>query len=203
MKASTTDLLTAWGTVSGAAFAAVAAIVAFLVLIHEIKMRKRDENDMQASTARSVIVTLGEVKGERPRIGKEGKDGSIESVEFLINNFSRFPVIDVLAAAGRRDGKGDYVLNTDALKPGESKLFEWSFDPPLTWPRLASPQSMFNVDVIFTDDAGLRWRRINRQQPRRVFLSDQLPSWADLVEEITKLASAKSQDSDIRRSEAD
>jgi hypothetical protein len=166
MKATTTDLLQAWGTIAGAIFAAGAAVAAFLVLVHEIRVRRRNENDIRASTARSVLVTTGDVKGKQP---KDGMDGLITPAEFFVSNFSRFPVIDLLVSVKCLGRKGHYAWGTDLLKPGESKVvFEWEFDPPLRWPYHIFPPSLFHVSTTFTDDNGLRWERIDRQQPSRM-----------------------------------
>lgn len=101
VKTSLADWLQAWGTVAGAVFAAAAATAAFLVLLHEIKVRRRDEADLRASTARMVLVTLGQPEGKWP---KATHSGEITSVELHVNNFSRFPVVDVAVSAERLDG---------------------------------------------------------------------------------------------------
>jgi hypothetical protein len=166
---STTDWLQAWGTVAGAIFAAAAAIAAFLVLIHEIRIRRRDEDDLRASTARSVLVTAGEAKGTEP---KKDVDGLILSLELFVNNFSRFPVVDVWVVAERLNGETILFWSADLLKPGESEVLKCVFHPPLIWPHLAFPPSLFRTIVMFTDDNGLRWQRTDRQQPKRIFTSD-------------------------------
>ena len=174
MNAVTANWLQAWGTIAGAIFAAAAAIAAFLVLVHEIRIRRRDEDDLRASTARLVIVTTGDEKGTRP---KEDADGSVISMELYINNFSRFPVVDVSVMAERLNGKREFAWGTDLLKPSESVLLKCIFRPPLIWPYLIPPPLLFHTRMIFTDDNGLRWQRVDRQQPSRVFASTQLPEW--------------------------
>lgn len=174
MTISTADWLQAWGTIAGAVFAAAAAVAAFLVLVHEIRIRRRDENDLRAATARLVLVTTGDEKGVYP---KEDDPGSITSMELYINNFSRFPVVDVSVVAERLNGERVYIWATDLLKPGDSILLKCVFHPPITWPYLMHPPSLFRTKMIFTDDNGLRWQRIDRQQPSRIFTSNQLPDW--------------------------
>lgn len=171
---STADWLQAWGTVAGAVFAAAAAIAAFLVLVHEIRIRRRDENDLRAATARLVLVTTGDEKGVQP---KESAPGMVTSMEIYINNFSRFPVVDVSMVVERLSGERDSIWATDLLKPGESKMFKCVFHPGITWPYLMHPPSLVRTKIIFTDDNGLRWQRIDRQQPSRIFSSNQLPEW--------------------------
>lgn len=174
MTISTADWLQAWGTVAGAVFAAAAAVAALLVLVHEIRIRRRDENDLRAATARLVLVTTGDEKGTRP---KENAPGSITSMELYVNNFSRFPVVDVSVIAERLSGERVYTWATDLLKPGESTLLKCVFHPPITWPYLIHPPSLVRTKMIFTDDNGFRWQRIDRQQPSRIFTSNQLPEW--------------------------
>jgi hypothetical protein len=168
------DWLQAWGTVAGAVFAAAAAIAAFLVLVHEIRIRHRDENDLQASTARMVMITTGDEKGTKP---KEDANGSIASMELCMSNFSRFPVVDVSVMAERLSGERVFLVGTDLLKPGESRLMKCVFNPPIIWPYLIPPPSLFRTKIVFTDDNGIRWQRIDRQQPTRLFASNQAPDW--------------------------
>jgi hypothetical protein len=174
VKASTTEWLQAWGTIAGAAFAAAAAIAAFLVLLHEIRIRRRDEDDLRASTARSVIVTTGDEKGIEP---KEDADGSITSMELCINNFSRFPVVDVFVMVERLSGRREFAWGTDLLKPGETQVKKCVFHPALAWPPMIPPPNLFRTRMVFTDDNGLRWQRIDHQPPSRIFASEQLPEW--------------------------
>jgi len=174
MTTSTPDWVQAWGTVAGAAFAAAAAIAAFLVLVHEIRIRRRDENDLRAATARLVLVTAGEEKGVRP---KENVPGMIVSIDVIINNFSRFPVVDVSVVVERLSGERERGTAMDLLKPGESYTFKCVFQPSISWPYRMHPPNLFRTKMIFTDDNGLRWQRIDRQQPSRIFSSDQLPDW--------------------------
>lgn len=174
VTASTTDWLQAWGTVAGAVFAAAAAVAAFLVLLHEIRVRRRDEADLRAATARMVIVTTGDVKGAEPQ---ENAPGSLTSVEVYVNNFSRFPVVDVSLAVGRVNGKREYMWASDLIRPGESQLIKCVFHPPVAWPYSVHPPSLLRTVIIFTDDNGFRWQRVDRNQPSRIVIDGDLPEW--------------------------
>lgn len=101
MKSSLAEWLQAWGTVAGALFAAVAAVAAFLLLLHEIKVRRRDEADKRASTARSVLVAFGQPKG---KWATHDAEGSITFIELYMHNFSRYPILNVAVSAERLNG---------------------------------------------------------------------------------------------------
>lgn len=165
-----TDWLQAWGTVAGAVFAAVAAVVAFLVLVREIRVRRRDQDDLRASTARLVLVTTGQEEGEEPA---EETIGLITSWEFLVNNFSHFPVVDVRVTAERLSGETVLTWATDLLKPGETSVLSCHFNPALSYSYKDYPPDLLRIKIVFTDDNGLRWQRTDRQQPKRIFASYQ------------------------------
>jgi hypothetical protein len=170
MSTSTANWLQAWGTLAGAVFAAAAAIAAFLVLVHEIKIRRRDEQDIRASTARSVLVTSGDPVGKWTT---RDTDGQISSMELYMNNFSRSPVVDVAVSAERLDGGPRFGLwSTDLLIPGERRAKNWILDPPLHWPYSLDPPGLIRTRITFTDDNGLRWERIDREQPVRIFAAN-------------------------------
>jgi hypothetical protein len=156
-------------------FAACAAVAAFLVLLHEIRIRRRDEEDLRASTARLVLVTTGDPEGQRPRRADNGDliDGLIYSIELHINNLGRFPVIDVAFTAERIDDGQKYGdVSTDLLNPGQSLVLpQWVFHPPLRWPGTLDPPSLIRTKLTFTDDKGLRWIRIDHEQPIRLLAS--------------------------------
>ena len=132
MNVTTADWLQAWGTVAGAIFAAAAAIAAFLVLLHEIRIRRKDENDLLASTARSILLILGQPHG---KWRTPEADGSITSIDLHLTNFSRFPVVDLEVSAQRLDGGPKFDgWTVDVLGPGEKFIRAWRFDSPLRWP---------------------------------------------------------------------
>lgn len=166
MKPSVTDWLQAWGTLAGALFAAVAAIAAFLLLLHEIRIRRSDEADGRASTARSILVSYGQPKGEWPT---DKTNGSITHIELHMHNFSRYPILDVAMSADRLDGGPRFgTWSTGILRPGMSSTAKWTLNPPVSWPTNMGPPGLFRTKITFTDDNGLRWQRIDGQQPIRI-----------------------------------
>jgi hypothetical protein len=184
VKSSLTDWLQAWGTVAGALFAAVAAVAAFLLLLHEIKIRRREDADTRASTARSILVTFGQPKG---KWATHETEGSITFIELYMHNFSRYPILDVAVSAERLDGGASLnTWTTDILMPGASRTTKWTLDPPVTWPTTVDPPGLFRTKITFTDDNGLRWQRIDRQQPSRILAAYADPQ-ADHDRPIRKL----------------
>jgi hypothetical protein len=163
VSATVADWLQAWGTVAGAIFAAAAAIAAFLVLLHEIRNRHKDENDILASTARSVLLTTGQPHG---KWAAPKSDGLITSIDLHLTNYSRSPVVDLELCAERRDEGPQFDgLIADVLGPGEKITKTWNFNPPLPWPSSLVPTDLLHTTIVFTDENGLRWERTDREQP--------------------------------------
>jgi hypothetical protein len=167
-----TDWLQGIGTTAGTIFAAVAAFAAIMLFRHEIKVRRHDEADKQAAQARSVFVTFEEVTSADPQVGglilPRDDDKLVASVDIYIHNLSDAVIADASWKATRTD-TNDVILRmgNDILGPGEKSGMRCTLNPPQLWRLETHPPDLFRFDLQFTDARGLRWRRVNREQPVR------------------------------------
>jgi hypothetical protein len=170
------DWLQGWGTVAGAAFSALAFLATLGLLMHEIRVRRRDEQDRMASQARLVTTTthaVGDIDGQ-PMVFAE------------VTNHSAAPVFDIVVAPQQKAfrtmvGDGQYMTDLsirdlhyltsdvyllDQLNPGQVHNFpswEGHYGTSAVGAGVRLP-----VTTEFTDAAGLRWRRHNRGRPKRI-----------------------------------
>ena len=59
------------------------------------------------------------------------------------------------------------VMRHDFVAPGEKSGMRCTLNPPQLWSLETHPPDLFRFDLQFTDARGLRWRRVNREQPVR------------------------------------
>jgi hypothetical protein len=179
---SVADWLQGWGTVAGAVFAAIAAVVALVVLQHDRQMSRSSEMEQAAAQARSILAL----------IDAEWQAGSVREVNFSIRNFSLGLILDIDFAFRRADGVAHQggLVSSDLLRPGTtSKVWKMPLDPEVDL-RSAQrevgviPPDLFETRIVFTDAAGRRWRRDGRAQPVRL----------DIGESVNLMAWAKAED---------
>ena len=172
------DWLQGWGTVGGTVFAALAAVAAVAVLMHDRAVRRADEADTAAAQARAVIVLVN-AKWDEPQV---------TDVWFTLRNFSNSVILDIRFGYRYRDSQGRLEggeFRREYLAPGESTESEkMRLDQPVqawdTLPAGVIPPDLFPTRVIFTDAAGRRWRRDGRAQPVRFGPEDEpdITEWA-------------------------
>ncbi|HET9517100.1 MAG TPA: hypothetical protein VFO77_05180 [Actinoplanes sp.] len=126
------DWLQGWGTVAGAAFSALAFLATLGLLVHEIRVRRRDEQDRTAQQARLITtITRTDSKQETPLVFAE------------VTNHSVAPVFDIAVAPQEvrfrtKVGGGQYLTDLsvrdlhyltdhvyllDQLGPGQTHAF--------------------------------------------------------------------------------
>jgi hypothetical protein len=161
------DWLQGWGTVAGALFAALAAVAAVAVLMHDRAVRRNDEADAAAAQARGVLVLVDADWDER----------EITEATFIVKNFSSNVILDISLGYRPRNGLRNLdvdMTGSDYLGPGDSsKPWVVRLDPPVPIATDLIPPGVMPPDVIptrvaFTDAAGRRWRRDGRAQPVRL-----------------------------------
>jgi hypothetical protein len=159
LAAGVTDWLQAIGEVLGALFAAVAGVIAYLVLRHEIRGRRADDLDRLASQAR-LILPLMDVDGER--------GGQVHKFRFAIRNFSDGVILHPNWRVYRVDTGEKIVHNqSEAMLAGAGIGVEVELDTPIHWEPHVSPPALVRQEIVFTDVRGTRWKRTDQGQPQR------------------------------------
>jgi hypothetical protein len=159
-----------WGTVAGALFSALAFVAAVSLLWHEVRTRRRDDEDRVAGQARMVLISVFDAH--------ENHDGGlVRMVNIHVRNHSASPIIDVEVEAVHSQPTADeteqdiLTFEAEFIDPGHSDSELWLLRTPVSWTREVPLSSFFSTRIAFTDAMGLRWVRENRDEPRR-FLSD-------------------------------
>jgi hypothetical protein len=175
---SLADWLQGWGTVAGSTFAALAAVAAVAVFLHDRAARRREEADSAAAQARAILV-LVDAKWAEPELSE---------VTFILKNFSHEVIVDIKVCFRRHDERAAQggITGYDYLGPGESAGWQVPLDPPVAITDDVLPDGMVPPDllptrIVFTDAAGRRWRRDARQQPVRLHIDEDpdLIAWAE------------------------
>lgn len=164
-----------WGTVAGALFSALAFVAAVSLLWHEVRTRRRDDEDRVAGQARMVLISVFDAHGNND-------GGLVRMVNIHVRNHSASPIIDVEVMAKHcqpadsqaADGQAEQdilAFEAEFIDPGHSDSELWLLRTPISWTREVPLSSFFSTRIAFTDAMGLRWVRENRDEPRR-FLAD-------------------------------
>lgn len=166
------DWLQGWGTVTGSVFAALAAVAAVAVFVHDRSARRRDEADAAAAQARSVLVL----------IEADGSESELTEITLVLRNFSREIVFDVAIAFRRVDGlPPGATMEHGYLEPdGTIRESALALVTPLPFTRGDWPRDLVQTKLVFTDAAGRRWLREGRGQPRRLGVDEvvDLRAWS-------------------------
>jgi hypothetical protein len=164
---SVADWLEAWATVAGAMLSGAAVLIALVVLRSEQRSRREDKNDADAVQARVVLVRAVGARGN-PDEGWKG-------ITYQLNNNSSGEVSELLVGAQRVDSDRRYASATvRRIKSMDSHEDELDFDTVVPWPFDFYPAEPDDVayhtamSVAFTDSAGLRWSRRDREEPKRI-----------------------------------
>lgn len=153
----------AWGSLVGLMMSTAAVLFAGLLFRHEIRVRREERRDNEATQARLIIATITEVV-------REG--GQVVGAEVAVVNHSGAPVFDVylyvtnwqLDHAGMF--KGASSKSIEILQPGETGYGRVVFDQ--SWPSRRVRRSHMWAAVAFFDAAGLNWDRKGSEHPVRV-----------------------------------
>ncbi len=160
----------AWGTVAGAVFSALAFVAAVSLLWHEVRTRRRDDEDRVAGQARMVLISVFDAHDNRD-------GGLVRMVNIHVRNHSASPIIDVEVMAVHGQSAADkaeqdiLMFEVEFINPGHSDSELWLLRTPISWTHEVPLPSFFSTRIAFTDAQGLRWVRENRDEPRR-FLAD-------------------------------
>jgi hypothetical protein len=162
---SVTDWMQGWGTVAGAVFSALALAATVGLLWHEMLVRRRDEEDRLAAQARMVLVSVLDARGDVDQ-------GIAQMLIVNVRNHSQAPIIDVEVSASQKDGAAggsdQFEFHIEAIEPGQSDGDLWLLQSPVTASRQTPITDQVNSRVAFTDAQGLRWQRVDRNQPQRL-----------------------------------
>jgi hypothetical protein len=174
-NSSLADWLQGWGTVAGSTFSAVAAITALALYWREISNRRLDLDDLLASQARNVLVTI-----YLPRnVSKLQKITQLQKIEVVANNFTDEVILNLYVRVHRLDTGAEVTrMASDVFRPRR----EWSkgkikLDPIIYWDRPYAPQDLFLFNYWFTDARGQHWHRVDRQPPQRISNTPEI-EWA-------------------------
>jgi hypothetical protein len=170
-----TDVLSAWGSVIGAAMAGAAVIYAVAVSVGERRRRRRSEEEQHLAAVREVYVELN--AEFRSAVGREvqyrvrNHTGQTISLVSLVEVEARTRDFDALGWRGEDHSWNDPLIIRSRVPAGERVTFE---PVSFVWtaggdPTIEDPDDVRAVPTIeFQDVAGRRWRRRGNEQPVRV-----------------------------------
>ncbi|WP_147457350.1 hypothetical protein [Micromonospora sp. CV4] len=166
-----TDWMQAWGSLAGLVMSTAAVIFTGLLFRHEIRVRREEQRDKEASQARLVFGQVSGVStdgaedpGREPR-----RHETPATLQWLVTNRSSSPIMDVVFRVRAERSLVDWVdarheeLVTDSLS-GELQV-----NPDLFYVKRGQfdPRTI-HWEFEFTDAAGLRWVRERGSLPRRI-----------------------------------
>jgi hypothetical protein len=193
--ANAADWLEAWATVVGAVLSAGAVLVAVLVVRQEQKHRREDKLEAEMAQARLLVNKVISIAGS----SKEGWLG----VAYEVFNHSSNRITDIHTEVFLTDAYEVHVRDdVGELGPGERHREQVTFDEPLPWPFLRiGPLSRppvwtpggigrtVEMQTRFVDSSGLRWYRMNDQEPRHSVPRIRVSTWF-LLADYLHLATA-------------
>ena len=161
--APSNEAMQGWGSVVGAFFSALAAIVALMIYRLERGTRRLERRDTEAAQARMITVHW-----EPEQVVA---DEMVVARCICVNRSSQ-PIMNLRMTATRA---GDFMENNiprtcTLLSAGEEWSEAWNLVGDLTW-RPANSFTEFldlQVHLDFVDAAGHRWIRVGQEQPRRL-----------------------------------
>ncbi|MEE1813515.1 hypothetical protein PUR59_00420 [Streptomyces sp. SP18ES09] len=162
------DQVSAWGTLG-------AVIVALFVAVNEGRRRRLDKEDADAGQARLVTVHRhGHGFVITNRSGGPIFTPEMEKAEIIESGA-------VIWESGPH--RSSQMRDLDVLGPGEERIMRLNgYHAPgnssIEIDDHPSPDSTRRCTFTFTDAQGLRWRRVNHHQPKRVL--DERHGWRRL-----------------------
>lgn len=161
------DWMQAWGTVAGALFSALAFVAAVSLLWHEVRTRRRDDEDRVAGQARMILISVFDAH--------DNSDGGlVRMVNIRVRNHSASPITDVEVVAVHSQKSADgperdsLTFETEFIDPDRSDSELWLLQAPISWKHDIPLAGFFATRITFTDAQGLRWVRDGRDEPRRL-----------------------------------
>ncbi|MFI7647398.1 hypothetical protein ACIBTZ_15135 [Micromonospora sp. NPDC049460] len=187
-----TDWMQAWGSIASLVMSTLAVLFTALLLRHERRVRREEQEDAQAAQARLIITRLEKVARD-----PETKEVSFE---WTVLNRSQGPIfdptVDIEPPRGFNStafvGEVEMPANSQTLLPGGSIKGKWIFTQtvnPRFFMNIKSQLSNFGISVRFTDASGLRWIRVKERQPLRSPIWVRQESIPHLIAELLGLPS--------------
>ncbi|MEV0810300.1 hypothetical protein [Micromonospora sp. NPDC050200] len=155
-----TDWMQAWGSLAGLVMSTAAVIFTGLLFRHEIRVRREEKQDAEASQARLVVATLtGMAKSF-------GSRGGHDMMGYRIMNLSSAPILDVTIR---------HIWENNPMGPPHRipiLVGEEEGQLPV-WRELGTPfkkiiEEASYVEILFTDANGHKWKRVHLNSPVRV-----------------------------------
>ncbi|MFF5181759.1 hypothetical protein ACFY2Q_27335 [Micromonospora sp. NPDC000316] len=159
-----TDWMQAWGSLAGLVMSTAAVIFTGLLFRHEIRVRRDEQRDNEATQARLVVARPVTVKrnGERP--------DEITHVECLISNYSNMPVFNLMAHI--------QLISEPQFLDEQFGLFNVLQDEAAWNAELSRPvrdselsESLLICVITFFDSSGVFWQREGINLPIRIIPS--------------------------------
>jgi len=161
------------GLTAAAAIGTITAVVVALgIALHDGRRRDAERRDAQAAQAR--LVHAGELQPEAQPSG----DVSHPLVAFPVHNDSDGTVLDLTGALYVSADGGPLQRVQYDPQPRQLRRLAPHSTGKLIFSPIAMAHVRYDVQVEFTDAAGLRWHRRGTAQPVRVLLDqpqDQQP----------------------------
>ncbi|MEU5914325.1 hypothetical protein [Micromonospora sp. NPDC047527] len=157
-----TDWMQAWGSIAGVVMSTAAVFFTGLLFRHEVRARRREQQDAEAAQARLVVPRIvdyaaGTGGSDEPRM--------IEKVKWEVINYSDAPIFSVRVRITYQDVFSIRLSQTFAVvKESCSGVVEVS--RPVGVDELKG----FGVTATFVDCNGKTWRRADQTLPERTVL---------------------------------
>src|SRR3954454_4893275 len=175
----------AYGTLASTAFNALAVMAASLLLFVEWRRWRKERADSEAAQARLVF---GEIVNVITDEDNEFEGSELGGFEYRIHNKGAEIIHDVWVRIQSRSVPFGYKgvswlpveLTTDFAEAVPAHG-EYLFHPAISGHDLLSgapydEMEDAQIEVLFTDGLGLRWRRLNLEPPRRWIIGNRAGS---------------------------
>ncbi len=155
----------AWGSILSLVVSTGALIFAGWLLRHEIRVRREEKADSDAAQARLVV---GRITGWHGKNEKYSLHGPIRDLEWEIKNYSEAPLLDPKIAVIVGPGTPAWCADLWGSVIEKEARGIVSGEPPIVVDQgqYFDPREL-EVQIWFTDAAGLRWTRISGEPPKR------------------------------------
>jgi hypothetical protein len=167
-----------WGSILSLVVSTGALVFTGWLLRHEIRVRREEKADNEATQARLVVGTVIRSQGEL--VNGVFADNPATSVTWRVKNYSQAPIFDVELQLHPHWGH-DVMLRralhkrkpvrVGIVEDEEQGMIE--IPPTVITDELGHDLSRFQTIVTFTDASGVRWRRTTGFPPDR--LTDWFP----------------------------
>ncbi|MFF4893865.1 hypothetical protein [Micromonospora chersina] len=155
-----TDWMQAWGSLAGLIMSTVAVLFTGLLFRHEVRVRREEKQDAEAAQARLVVATL---TGLTKSFGSRGDH---DVMGYRIMNLSSAPILDVMVRhmwSNQPMGPPHRIPVLVGEEEGELRIWQ---EIGSSLKKLIEDGSQ--VEILFTDANGHKWRRTDLTSPVRV-----------------------------------